>query len=296
MAESSAWAHIRALRPKHWTKNAVVAAAFLFGLGDPEQGVGLADGWMALAAAALFCLLSSGVYLLNDLHDAPEDRKHPHKRHRPIASGAVAPSHAFGMAIVCLVAAVGGGMTLRLELGYVMLAYVALQIVYTLLLKRLALIDLLIIATGFVLRAIAGAVVFPIHISPWLLVCTFLLALFLALCKRRQEKVVVVEGSGRASLGDYDERLLDQLISMIAAATLVSYTIYTLAPDTQAKFGTANLGFTIPFVVFGLFRYLDLVYRKDLGERPEEVLLTDAPLLMDLLLYGLVVLVVLIGR
>lgn len=294
MAESSAWAHFHALRPKQWPKNAVVVAAFLFGLGDPVQGVGVTDGWLALAAAALFCLLSSGVYLLNDLYDAPEDRNHPHKRNRPIASGAVAPSHAIAMAIVCLAAAVGGAIILRLELGYVMLAYLGLQLIYTLLLKRLALIDLLIIATGFVLRAIAGAAVFPIHISPWLLVCTFLLALFLALCKRRQEKVVVGEGSGRASLGDYDERLLDQLISMIAAATLVSYTIYTLAPETQAKFGTAYLGFTIPFVVFGLFRYLDLVYRHDLGERPEEVLLTDAPLLADLFLYGLVVLIILI--
>ena len=296
MAKTTAADYVRALRPKQWAKNTVVVAAFVFALGDAAQNVTWQDGWIAVAAAALFCLLSSGVYLLNDVRDADEDRKHPKKKLRPVASGAVPASHAIGLGFVCLVIAIGGGMWLRPQLGYVMLAYLGVQLVYTFGLKRLAMIDLLVIALGFVLRAIAGAVVFPIHISPWLLVCTFLLALFLALCKRRQEKVIVGEAEGRSNLVQYDDRLLDQLIGMIGAATLVCYAIYTLAPETQAKFGTANLGFTIPFVVFGLFRYLDLVYRHELGERPEDVLLTDVPLLVDLALYGITVLVILLWR
>jgi len=173
--------------------------------------------------------------------------------------------------------------------------YFILQIVYTAGLKKVALVDIFVIAAGFVLRALAGGVVLEgVVISPWLLLCTLLLALFLALCKRRHEKVILSDSGSdtRQSLEKYNQQLLDQLIAIVSAATIVSYSLYTLWPDTVEKFQTSKLGFTIPFVIFGIFRYLDLVYRHEKGDRPEHILLTDIPLLVDLLLYGLTVFLV----
>ena len=299
---------VRAMRPKQWTKNAVVLAAFFFALGDRQQGVVLAAVWTAIEAALLFCLASSAVYLLNDVRDLPLDRAHPKKRFRPIAAGELPVPTAIGMATTLLAVSLAGSWWLSRDLALVIGGYVVLQAVYTLGLKRVALVDIFVIAAGFVLRALAGAVAVRATISPWLLLCTLLLALFLALCKRRHEKVVLsdsclgeasggarVGGETRESLGQYDERLLDQLIAIVSAATLVCYALYTLWPDTVEKFGTARLGLTIPFVIFGLFRYLDIVYRHEKGDRPEQILLTDVPLLVDLALYGLTVLAVLLS-
>jgi 4-hydroxybenzoate polyprenyltransferase len=280
-----------ALRPKQWTKNGVVFAAFLFAVGDVNQQVGLTAFWRVALAAACFCLVSSGIYLINDVRDREADRRHPFKRNRPIAAGRIAPSHALGVSVVLIVCGLGGGAVLAPALAGVLGGYVALQIAYTLLLKNLAMIDVFVIASGFVLRAIAGAVVIHVSVSPWLLICTFLLAMFLGLCKRRQEYVGSEPGAEttRVSLDHYDEKLLDQLIAIVASATLVGYAIYTLAPETVEKFGHSRLGFTLPFVMFGLFRYLHLVYRHDLGERPEQVLLTDVPMLLNVALYGMTV-------
>ncbi len=295
MAEPLPISILRALRPKQWTKNAVVLAPFVFALGDAAQPVKFGHVWLAAAAAATFCLVSSGIYVLNDIKDAPLDRAHPQKRHRPIAAGAISPRQGMVLSGLCLITGLSLGYSLQTDLGYTLLAYVALQTAYIFGLKHIALLDLLMIASGFVLRAIAGAVAIPVVLSPWLLVCTFLLALFLALCKRRQEKVGQAGATDtRPSLLHYDRVVLDQLIAVIASATLVSYTIYTLAAETQEKFGSARLGFTIPFVVFGLFRYLDLVYRAEKGERPEEVLLTDPPLLLCVALFGATVLLLLL--
>ncbi len=295
MAEPLPISILRALRPKQWTKNAVVLAPFVFALGDAAQPVNFGHVWLAAAAAAAFCLVSSGIYVLNDIKDAPLDRAHPQKRHRPIAAGAISPRQGMVLSGLCLITGLSLGYSLQTDLGYTLLAYVALQTAYIFGLKHIALLDLLMIASGFVLRAIAGAVAIPVVLSPWLLVCTFLLALFLALCKRRQEKVGQAGATDtRPSLLHYDRVVLDQLIAVIASATLVSYTIYTLAAETQEKFGSARLGFTIPFVVFGLFRYLDLVYRAEKGERPEEVLLTDPPLLLCVALFGATVLLLLL--
>jgi 4-hydroxybenzoate polyprenyltransferase len=290
---------LRAMRPKQWTKNAVVLAAFIFALGDRQQGVAWSAIVQAVQAALFFCLASSGVYLLNDVRDLPLDRAHPKKRLRPIAAGELSVPAALGLSAVLLAVSLTGSWMLSRDLVLVIGGYVVLQIVYTLGLKRVALVDIFVIAAGFVLRALAGAVAVRVTISPWLLLCTMLLALFLALCKRRHEKVVLSDfgGETRESLGQYDERLLDQLIAIVSAATLVCYALYTLWPDTVEKFGTARLGLTIPFVIFGLFRYLDIVYRHEKGDRPEQILLTDAPLLVDLALYGLTVLgVLLYGR
>lgn len=287
---------VRLLRVKQWTKNAVVFAAFVFALGDRNQDLAAWELWKVCLAALAFCLVSSAVYVFNDWRDAPQDRAHPLKRQRPIASGAVGPGLAAAVAAVLLAAGLGGAWRLGPDLLAVIGAYAALQLVYTLWLKRIALVDVIVISMGFVLRALAGAVVIQVVISPWLLLCAMLLALFLGLCKRRHEKVNL-EGQGtRAALDGYHEGLLDMLITMMAAAALVCYSIYTLWPETVAKFGTPWLAATIPFVVFGLFRYMDLVYRQEKGDRPEQILLTDGPLMANVILYGLAVLGILLLR
>jgi 4-hydroxybenzoate polyprenyltransferase len=286
----------RLLRVKQWTKNAVVFAAFVFALGDRHQNLDAWELWKVCLAALAFSLVSSAVYIFNDLRDAPQDRLHPLKRQRPIAAGEIAAGPALGMAAVLLVVGLGGAWRLGTDLLLVVASYLVLQAFYTLWLKRIALVDVVVIALGFVLRALAGAVVIHVVISPWLLLCAMLLALFLGLCKRRHEKVNLAGTGTRAALEGYDERLLDLLIAMMGSAALVCYSIYTLWPETVAKFGTPWLGATIPFVVFGLFRYLDLVYRQEKGDRPEQILLTDGPLLVDIALYGATVLWLLLFR
>jgi 4-hydroxybenzoate polyprenyltransferase len=284
---------LRALRPAQWSKNAVVLAAFLFALGDTRQQVPLSAVGAALAAAVLFCMASSAVYLVNDLHDRDADRRHPTKRLRPIAAGRVAQRTALTAAAGLAAVALAGALVLSPPFAGVMAGYFLLQAAYTFLLKDLPMLDVVVIAAGFVLRAVAGAAAIPVTVSPWLLVCTFLLALFLALCKRRQELMRPPAASEapptRRSLRYYDARRLDQWIAAAAACTLTCYAIYTVAPDTVAKFGNARLLATLPFVVFGLLRYLHLVYRRDLGETPERILLTDAPTLANVALYGLAV-------
>jgi 4-hydroxybenzoate polyprenyltransferase len=284
-----------AMRPAQWTKNLLVLAAFFFAFWDRSQPLPLlASLARVIPAALLFCLTSSSVYLLNDIRDADADRRHPVKRFRPVACGDLSPGAALLAAMIMLASSCGAAWLLSSRLALVLASYTIIQLVYTLGLKRVALVDVLVIAGGFVLRAIAGAVVLDVAISPWLLLCTFLLALFLALCKRRHEKILVPSEANayRPSLDRYDRLLLDQLIAIVSGATIVSYALYTLSADTVAKFGTPNLGFTIPFVVFGIFRYLDLVYRKEQGGRPERILLTDLPLLVDLGLYAAAVAVI----
>jgi 4-hydroxybenzoate polyprenyltransferase len=295
---ATAFSLLRAIRPKQWTKNAIVLAPLLFALGDPAQHVTTGAVLEALIAAAIFCLLSSGIYVLNDLRDIELDRAHPVKRLRPFAAGELSAGTGRALMTILLTGGLAGAVLLDRGFALVCFGYVVLQLFYTFGLKRVALVDILIIATGFVLRALAGAVAIHVAISPWLLLCTLLLALFLALCKRRHELVTLQGGEGqtRPSLRAYDQRLLDILIPMIAASTLIAYCLYTLWPDTVEKFGSHKLGFTIPFVVFGLFRYLDLVYRHEQGGRPEQLLLTDIPLLLNIALYGSTVLGLLLWR
>ncbi|MDA0322956.1 MAG: decaprenyl-phosphate phosphoribosyltransferase [Verrucomicrobia bacterium] len=287
---------IYALRPTQWTKNTLVLAAFFFAFGDQGQarGLGLSELLISVCGMALFCVVSSAVYLFNDLHDLAQDRNHPRKRYRPIASGRVSTRTAIVTGVTLLVAGLGLSYALQPSFGHVTATYVLMQVLYTLALKRVALLDTFIIAIGFVMRALGGAVIIKVSISPWLLLCTFLLALFLGLCKRRHEKIELEDAgvASRESLSQYDQLLLDQLIAIVSAATIVSYAIYTLWPDTVEKFGTYRLGFTIPLVIFGIFRYLDLVYRHEKGDRPEKILLTDAPLLICIALYGAAVVLI----
>ncbi len=288
---------LKAMRPHQWTKNVLVLAALVFAAGDRSQQI----DWTSLLGTSLlamlaFCLASSAIYLLNDIRDAAHDRLHPVKKFRPIASGEVTPGVARVTAAVLIAAALGLAVRIHADLAAVIGGYLVLQLAYVYGLKKIALVDLFVIAIGFVLRALAGAVAIAVPISPWLLLCTLMLALFLALCKRRQELVQSADASTRPSLESYSEKMLDQLIAMIGGSTIVCYALYTQWPETVAKFGTHRLGFTIPFVMFGIFRYIDLAYRHQRGERPEKVLLTDAPLLVTLALYGATALWVLASR
>lgn len=288
-----------AMRPNQWTKNGVVAAAFFFAFWDQYHSgaVSLMVLRMVVPAVFFFCLASSGIYLMNDIRDAEADSHHPLKKNRPVASGRIRSSEAAVLSLLLIAGALAGAVYLSRAYMYTMLGYIVLQILYTFLLKRIALVDVMVIAGGFVLRAIAGAVVLTgAEPSPWLLTCTFLLALFLGLCKRRHEKLFLEKDDSvqRPTLDHYDTRLLDQLIAVTSGATIVSYSIYTFWPETVEKFGTHALGFTVPFVVFGIFRYLDLVYRHDKGDRPEKILLTDLPLLVSIALYGISVIGILV--
>lgn len=286
---------VKALRVEHWIKNSLVLAAFLFALGDPLQAAKLQplmlSGLKALGAAALFCLISSAVYVMNDIRDVALDRLHPVKQKRPIASGALSIPGAMVLGVLLLICGLAGSYVLAPRFAMVAVAYVLLQIAYSVRLKRVALLDVMIIAAGFVLRALAGAVALDLTISAWLILCTLMLALFLGFCKRRQEKIALDDAGvdTRPSLEHYDEKVLDQLIAISASSTIVSYALYTLSSETVAKFGSHALGFTIPFVVFGIFRYLHLAYRHEKGERPERVLLTDLPILLNVFLFAVTV-------
>jgi len=297
MSVSRGFVYLRALRPAQWLKNGVVPAAYFFARWDPSQSEhvrGLVPVLAVAVAVACFCALSSAVYLINDLQDIEADRAHPVKRLRPLASGALSKRSAMVLASGLLITAFGCSLILPPAYTALMTAYLLMQLLYTFLLKKIAYVDVFIIATGFVMRATAGALALSVRISPWLLLCTFLLALFLALCKRRHEKIMFIEKEEqhRVALSGYNLKVLDLQIGIIASATLVCYSIYTLSAETVARFGTSGLGLTIPFVVFGIFRYLDLVYTNQDGGRPEKVLLTDKVMIITILCYGLTALAV----
>ncbi len=281
------------LRPRQWTKNLVVFAGLIFGerLDDPSA-VG-----RALAAFAVFCALSGAVYLLNDVADREQDRRHPLKARRPIAAGVVAPGVALVAAAGLAAAALAAAYALGPWFGHAALSYVGLLGLYSGWLKHVVILDALVLALGFVLRAAAGAVAIAVPISHWLLVLTIQLALFLGLAKRRHELVLLANhASGhRASLGEYSPALLDQLIGIVAASTLIAYAIYTISPETVEKFGSDLLGLTLPFPIYGVFRYLYLVHRKADGGNPSETLLTDRPLLLCVALWGLAVIAIIYG-
>src|SRR5437870_1467924 len=275
------------LRPVQWTKNLLVFAGLLFGqrLLEP-RAVGA-----AAAAFVIFCALSGVVYLINDIADRDSDRQHPLKSRRPIASGAV-PTRAAAIAVLVLgTGTIAASFALGVLFAAVAISYVLLLALYSGLLKHIVIIDVLTVAIGFVLRAVAGAVAVNVQISHWLLVCTILLALFIALAKRRHELVLLADGatSHRPILGEYSPYLLDQMIAVVTASTLVGYIFYTISPETELKFGTPWLGLTIPFPLYGIFRYLYLVHRREGGGSPAELLLTDRPLLVCVALWTLAV-------
>lgn len=273
-----------ALRPAQWTKNLIVFAALIFGQRLFDGGSVVRAG----VAFVAFCALSGVVYLLNDLVDREADRQHPLKRHRPIAAGHVSPSLAVGTGVLLLGVALGLAAWLGPAFVGHAVAYLALQVAYTLGFKRQVILDVLSIALGFVIRASAGGVAIGVPVSQWLLVCTILLALFLALAKRRHEITLLGEDAARhrAILGEYTPYLVDQMIAVVTASTLMGYAFYTVSSDTVERFGTPWLGLTLPFPLYGIFRYLYLVHRRSQGGSPTELLLADRPLLLCVALWG----------
>ena len=278
---------LASLRPGQWTKNLLVFAGLLFGMRLFDAGAVI----RSVAAFAVFCALSGVVYLVNDISDRESDREHPLKARRPIASGALPVGTAWAAAIVIGAGAMAAAAALGPRFAGVAAAYLTLQLLYSALLKHLVILDVLTIAIGFVLRAVAGAVAVNVEISDWLLVCTVLLALFIGLAKRRHEIVLLADGAThhRPILGEYSAYLLDQMITVVTASTLMAYVFSTISPETREKFGTPWLDLTIPFPLYGIFRYLYLVHRREGGGSPAELLLTDRPLLICVALWALTV-------
>jgi 4-hydroxybenzoate polyprenyltransferase len=280
---------LKTMRPKQWTKNIVIFAALVFDekLFVPDL---LAK---TVAAFVLFCLISSAVYLINDLVDIEKDRQHPAKRHRPLASGQLKPSVALPAAILIPLVGLPLSFALKPFFGVVALSYLAVMIAYSFVLKNIVIIDVLTIATGFVLRVAAGAIVVEVErFSPWLYVCMTLLALFQGFGKRRHE-LVLLEGNAnehRPSLNEYNLQLLDEMIAVVTSATVVAYSLYTFsAPNLPANHA---MMLTIPFVLYCIFRYLYLMHFKKEGGSPEEILLKDKPLIIAFGLWGLAVIVI----
>jgi 4-hydroxybenzoate polyprenyltransferase len=273
------------LRPGQWTKNLFVFAALVF-----AQRIHDADAVLrALLAFAVFCALSSAIYLVNDVLDREQDKRHPIKRNRPIASGAVGATVALAVAVILGATALGVSFMLGLPFFAMAATYVVLLSVYSISLKHIVIVDVLTISAGFTLRAAAGAAAIDVPISHWLLVCTTLLALFIALAKRRHELTLLTDSATghRPILGDYTPYLLDQMISVVTASTLIAYAFYTISPETTARFGTDLLSLTIPFPLYGIFRYLYLVHRREQGGSPAELVVNDRPLLVCVALWAL---------
>ena len=284
MARSPSSLLLLSLRPEQWTKNLFVFAGVIFGGRLLEWQAVL----LAAATFAVFCALSGAVYLINDVADRDADRRHPLKSMRPIASGALPVMTAVLAAGVLGAGGLTAALLIRPALGAIAGAYLGLLLLYSLMLKHVVIIDVLTIAAGFVLRAVAGAVAVIVPIGMWLLVCTTLLALFLALSKRRHELILLGDGAidHRRILEEYTPYLLDQMIAVVTASTLIAYSVYATSPETAERLGTARLGVTIPFVLYGIFRYLYLVHQKRGGGSPAALLLTDRPLLACVALWA----------
>jgi 4-hydroxybenzoate polyprenyltransferase len=274
---------VRAVRPSQWVKNLIIAAPLVFSLNIFHWPM---VRWVLLAFG-IFSAGASAVYLLNDIVDLKRDRAHPLKCHRPIASGALPVSIAAVMALVLGIGSVALAFVIQRWFGLVLLVYVLTNLAYSFYLKRVVIIDVMILASGFVFRVLSGALVIGVPASEWLIMCTMLLALFLGFAKRRHE-IELLAGAAEAHrqvLHHYSSYLLDQMIMVVGAATVLSYALYTVAPSTIEHFGTRNLIYSVPFVIYGLFRYLYLVHRQAKGGDPTRVFLTDAPILANTCLW-----------
>jgi 4-hydroxybenzoate polyprenyltransferase len=274
------------LRPRQWVKNVLVLAPVLFA-HQLFAGPALLK---ALAAFGLFCLMSSSIYLLNDLKDAAEDRRHPVKRRRPIAAGQLGVPVAVAAMVVLFLLALAGAFALSPAFAGLLGAYWAMNFLYSSWLKHQVILDVFVIAGGFVLRVVGGGVAIGVPLSDWLLICTTLLALFLGFSKRRHELDVLGEAaaSHRQVLSEYSRGFLDMMIGVVTASTVMSYALYTVSEETVRKFHTRALLLTLPFVLYGIFRYLYLVYQKREGGDPTQTLLSDRPTLVNLLLWAAV--------
>jgi 4-hydroxybenzoate polyprenyltransferase len=269
-------------RPKHWVKNLVVFAALVFSqnLSNPGMLIQVAETF------ALFCLASAAVYLINDIADREQDRFHPEKRDRPIASGKLAIGPAGAAAMILIAAALTGGYALGPIMFLILLGYVALNLAYSFYLKNIILLDAFSIALGFVFRVVAGAEVIQVEISAWIVLCTVLGSLFLAFSKRRHELGLEdAAANHRPALADYSVYFLDQMIAVVTASTVMAYALWTMWPSVAEKFHTHRLPWTVPFVCYGIFRYLYLVHQKGEGGSPTKIFISDPPMLINIALW-----------
>ena len=281
---------LKTMRPKQWLKNVFIFTALVF----DEKLFTPSPLLKTIAAFIFFCLTSSTVYLINDLVDIEKDRQHPTKRLRPLPSGQLKPSAAVAAAVLIPLVTLPLSFLLDLQLGFVALAYLLMMIFYSSILKNIVILDVLTVAAGFVLRVAAGAVVVDVErFSPWLYICATLAALFIGVGRRRHELILLAENANehRASLNEYSLPLLDEMISIVASATIIAYSLYTFsAPNLPPNHA---MMLTIPFVLYGIFRYLYLIHVKNIGGTPEEIFLSDLPIITALGLWALAVIVVL---
>jgi len=279
---------VRLVRPVQWSKNAVVLAGVVFArmAGEPSQLL------HALVALVAFCMISSSMYIFNDWLDMERDRHHPLKRFRPLASGAITPRQALPVSGALAIASLALAWAVTPALTLIVALYALLMTTYTLWLKRIVIIDVFVIAGGFLLRAIAGAVAVDVPISAWLMLCTVLLALFLGFCKRRNEMLTLQDTATlhRDVLRGYTPAILDQFILLTASTTIMAYAMYTFTSTYVPENDTMMI--TVPIVAFAIFRYLYLVYVRKLGGAPESLLFRDLPLLSAVALWGASVLVI----
>lgn len=280
--------YIQAFRPAQWIKNSIIFAGLVFSLQFTDP-ISILKSFITFCA---FCFLSSAVYLFNDVQDIQFDRRHPKKKNRPIAAGKIPPSGAITVAVILAVAAISLSCCINHWVCLVASIYLIMNILYSKILKQKVIIDVMTIALGFVLRAVAGALAIDVSISAWLLISTILLALFLGFAKRRHEVVLLDDSAAdhREILKHYSLPFLDQMISVVTASTVVVYALYTMSSDISHP-GNPRLELTIPFVLYGIFRYLYIVYHKSEGGSPTESLLTDRPLLINITLWLIAVLI-----
>ncbi len=276
-----------ATRPRQWTKNLLIYFAFLFTIGEAWTIESLNHAvhllYKCTLAFVCFCIVSSAVYIINDLVDIEKDKQHPTKRFRPLAAGLISFNLALVFSLLLSIIGIISAFSISFYLGLIASLYLITMVAYSFYLKNIVILDVLTISGGFVLRAVAGAVVLGVSISPWLYVCTSLGALFIGFSKRYSELLLATNIGQRETLSNYSIKLLEQLIAIVAPSTLVSYIFYTFTAETLP--GNHAMMLTIPFVMYGLFRYLTLVHHENLGEKPEEILLTDMPLLINIVLW-----------
>jgi len=281
---------VKSMRPAQWTKNLFVFAALIFA----QKFFSVPLLFRTAGAFLTFCVISGAFYIFNDLRDREEDRAHPKKSQRPIAKGEISPSEALVLFFVLAAAGLIAAFFLQRGFFLTVLVYFFLQVAYSLKLKQVVILDIFVIAAGFVIRVVAGGLVIAVPISSWLLICTTLLALLLSMGKRRHELILLEDKAieHRPILKEYSAYLLDQMIAVVTASTLIAYCLYTISQETVDKFGTSHLVWTAPFVLYGIFRYLYLVHLKGKGGSPEEIIIQDKPMLLNIVLWiGAVILV-----
>jgi 4-hydroxybenzoate polyprenyltransferase len=282
------------LRPRQWIKNGFIFLPLVFA----QQLFEPACVWSTIQAVVVFCALTGAVYLINDYMDREEDRRHPVKRHRPLAAGLISPSLAIGTALGLLILSLLWGYRVGTGFFLVLMIYLGVQVLYNAWLRDVVILDVFCVAAGFFLRVIAGAVVIGVPVSRWLIICAIFIAMFLIISKRRHEINVLGKeeaGKHRKVLSQYSAHLLDQMIGVTTGGVLLTYVLYCTSPETVEKFHTENMIYTFVFVLYGIFRYLYLIYQRHEGGSPEKIILSDIPLLASVLLWGVFCVLILKG-